>query len=65
MRQKMKKKYPEIEQNMIQKMKEQVKNKWDLLRTYRCSRKTMKKKNMGEKIIKATFKKIFHIRKDS
>ena len=47
-------------------MKEKIKNKEDQLRTHRCSRKTeYKKKIMGQKIIKETFKKIFHIRKNT
>lgn len=50
MAQKMKvKKYPGREnKNMIQKMKEEVKNKGDLLRTYRCSRKTIETNYGGE-----------------
>lgn len=39
-------------------MKKEVKNKGDLFRIYRCFKKTIEK-NYGEKIIKATFKKIF------
>lgn len=58
MRQKMKEKeYPKIEQNMIQRMKEQVKNKGNLLRTYRCSRKTMEKKKWERKLLKQHLRK--------